>query len=291
MSNIYSIATPVAWGKRSELRIRVPKSEKGFNWYRDSSDWKPFHHDSAAYNPGRARNQNITVGVSFGATRELSFLNAKNGTRIYFPQTNGMMFAFGRDVNINWKHGINALPEEEHNGKGRISIVLWGLSPKFTEEDNSPGMLLDNSGGGGHNMHNGHGHNSSRNNAGRGGGGNGGRGGGRREDSRERRPNRQNDNGPRDDDRSRQQPRNDDRRPEDRNREVREPRREDRPERGVDDRSNRRDRSRDRVNSRNETGRDNNNRDNRDSRGGGGGERNTSRGDDRPARERSRDRV
>ena len=68
-----------------------------FNWYRDSADWKPFHHDSAAFNPERARNQNITVGVSFGVTRELAFLHAKNNTKIYFPQTNGMMFSFGRD--------------------------------------------------------------------------------------------------------------------------------------------------------------------------------------------------
>lgn len=66
----------------------------------------------------KARNQNITVGVSFGATRELAFLNANNGTKIYFPQTNGMLFSFGRDVNINWKHGINALPEDEQDGKG-----------------------------------------------------------------------------------------------------------------------------------------------------------------------------
>jgi hypothetical protein len=27
-----------------------------FNWYRDSSDWKPFHHDSAAYNPQRGKD-------------------------------------------------------------------------------------------------------------------------------------------------------------------------------------------------------------------------------------------
>ena len=33
-----------------------------------------------------AKNQNITVGVSFGATRELAFLHATNGTKIYFPQ-------------------------------------------------------------------------------------------------------------------------------------------------------------------------------------------------------------
>lgn len=83
-----------------------------FNWYTSSADWKPFHHDSAAFNPDRAKNQNITVGVSFGSTRELAFLNAKSGERIYFPQTNGMLFSFGRDVNILWKHGINALKEE-----------------------------------------------------------------------------------------------------------------------------------------------------------------------------------
>lgn len=65
-----------------------------FNWYRDANDWKPFHHDSAAFNRDRAKKQNITVGVSFGATRELAFLHAKNNTRIYFPQTNGMLFRY-----------------------------------------------------------------------------------------------------------------------------------------------------------------------------------------------------
>ena len=68
-----------------------------FNWYRDSSDWKPFHHDSAAFNFQRAQNQNITIGISLGVTRELAFLHAKTNTKIYFPQTNGMMFSFGRD--------------------------------------------------------------------------------------------------------------------------------------------------------------------------------------------------
>ncbi|KAF0774260.1 hypothetical protein AaE_002039, partial [Aphanomyces astaci] len=109
--------------KRTGEYFNMKQGSQGtrFNWYRDSSDWKPFHHDSAAYNPHRARNQNITVGVSFGSERELSFLHAKNGSRIYFPQTNGMLFAFGRDVNINWKHGVNALANEHFSGKGRIS--------------------------------------------------------------------------------------------------------------------------------------------------------------------------
>ena len=66
----------------------------------------------AAFNPHRARNQNITVGVSFGSTRELAFLHADTKNKAYFPQTNGMLFSFGRDVNIHWKHGINALPDE-----------------------------------------------------------------------------------------------------------------------------------------------------------------------------------
>ena len=81
-----------------------------FNWYRDSSDWKPFHHDSAAFNPQRAKNQNITVGVSFGAMRELAFIHAQQKVnnqqdkcKLYFPQTNNGVFSFGRDANIRWK--------------------------------------------------------------------------------------------------------------------------------------------------------------------------------------------
>ena len=75
----------------------------------------------AAFNPHRARNQNITVGVSFGSTRELAFLHADTKNKAYFPQTNGMLFSFGRDVNIRWKHGINALPDE---GTITIHIIL-----------------------------------------------------------------------------------------------------------------------------------------------------------------------
>ena len=132
-----------------------------FNWYRDSSDWKPFHHDSAAFNPQRAKNQNITVGVSFGATRELAFVRAyekesiddmqheefqshhgnRKKVRIYFPQTNNGVFSFGRDANILWKHGVNALAPEDQDGKGRISIILWGLAENVLEESCSPPLL------------------------------------------------------------------------------------------------------------------------------------------------------
>jgi len=128
--------------------FKIEKKSIGtrFNWYRDSSDWKPFHHDSAAFNPRRAQTQNITVGVSFGACRELAFIRAQpqqsgDKVKIYFPQTNNGVFSFGRDVNILWKHGVNALAEEDQDGKGRISIILWGLAEGVLEEEGSPPLL------------------------------------------------------------------------------------------------------------------------------------------------------
>lgn len=112
-----------------------------FNWYRDEKDWKAFHHDSAAFNVDRAKKQNITVGISLGGTRELAFLHAKNKTKIYFPQPNGTLFSFGRDVNITWRHGINAIAEEKQRDIGRISIIVWGLASNVEEESESPNMI------------------------------------------------------------------------------------------------------------------------------------------------------
>lgn len=137
--------------------FNISKSNVGtrFNWYRDSSDWKPFHHDSAAFNPQRAKNQNITVGASFGSMRELAFIRASeekqdqqqqqqqkgNKCRLYFPQSNNGVFSFGRDANIHWKHGVNALHPDEQDGKGRISIILWGLAKDAIDEEGSPPLL------------------------------------------------------------------------------------------------------------------------------------------------------
>ena len=86
------------------------------------------------------------MGVSFGATRELAFVRAEplqndDKVRLYFPQTNNGVFSFGRDANILWKHGINALPPDQQDGKGRISIILWGLAMDVMEEEGSPPLL------------------------------------------------------------------------------------------------------------------------------------------------------
>lgn len=54
-----------------------------------------------------------------------------------------MLFHFGRDVNITWKHGVNALPKREQNGLGRISIILWGLTKDVIDEKGSPPLLTN----------------------------------------------------------------------------------------------------------------------------------------------------
>ena len=50
-----------------------------FNWYRDSSEWKPFHHDAAALKEKFARTQNFTLAVSFGAEREAAGGSQESG--------------------------------------------------------------------------------------------------------------------------------------------------------------------------------------------------------------------
>lgn len=96
------------------------------NLYSDSSEWKPFHHDAAAVKPDKAKTQNLTVAVSFGAERDAAFEHAKTKTVISLPQPNGSIYTFGKDVNIMWKHGILQVPPEKENNKGRISIIAWG---------------------------------------------------------------------------------------------------------------------------------------------------------------------
>ena len=52
-----------------------------------------------------------------------------------------MMFTFGRDVNIRMKHGINALCPDDQDGKGGVSIILWGWVPGIEEKEDSLMML------------------------------------------------------------------------------------------------------------------------------------------------------
>lgn len=96
------------------------------NWYRDSNEWKPYHHDAAAVKKDKAKTQNFTVGVSFGLERDASFEHATHRTRITVPLENGTVYTFSDIVNIEWRHGILQYPKDKYVDKGRISIIAWG---------------------------------------------------------------------------------------------------------------------------------------------------------------------
>jgi CCCH-type zinc finger len=95
-----------------------------FNWYKDTAQWKPFHFDAAAVDPKKAETQNFTVAVSFGATRDAAFEDARTKTVVSMPQPDGYVYAFCKDTNILWRHGI--LKDPEPRKEGRISVIAWG---------------------------------------------------------------------------------------------------------------------------------------------------------------------
>ncbi|XP_023331836.1 uncharacterized protein LOC111703967 [Eurytemora carolleeae] len=96
------------------------------NWYRNSSEWKPFHHDAAAIKEEKAKQSNLTVAVSFGLERDAAFEHAKTKTIISSPQPNGSVYVFGRDINVLWRHGILQMPPEKAREEGRVSVIAWG---------------------------------------------------------------------------------------------------------------------------------------------------------------------
>lgn len=106
-----------------------------FNLYRDDKDWKPFHFDASAIKPEKAKIQNITVGVSFGRTREIAFEDALEGKGhrrvVSLPMCNGYTYAFCRDINTNWRHGVPPISEDKRTNKSRISIIAWGWSDQI----------------------------------------------------------------------------------------------------------------------------------------------------------------
>lgn len=95
-----------------------------YNLYEKGDEWKPYHFDAAAIDPQKAKVQNITIGVSFGAERSISFQHAKNKTRIDFTLQNSICYAFGSKVNTSWRHGV---PPKYNEKNGRISIICWGF--------------------------------------------------------------------------------------------------------------------------------------------------------------------
>uniref|UniRef100_A0A6C0LCM3 C3H1-type domain-containing protein n=1 Tax=viral metagenome TaxID=1070528 RepID=A0A6C0LCM3_9ZZZZ len=104
------------------------------NFYKESY-WKPYHHDASALKQDKEKTQNITVGVSFGETRDFSFesthKNINDRIRLNFPLDNGTVYSFGNKVNIDFRHGIPPLKNNKNTNNsynGRFSIIIWGYS-------------------------------------------------------------------------------------------------------------------------------------------------------------------
>jgi hypothetical protein len=66
------------------------------NYYTEI-DYKPFHHDSHAYTNGI--KEDITIGLSLGDSRDLSFRHVESGQIFKFPQNNGDVFSFDHLTN------------------------------------------------------------------------------------------------------------------------------------------------------------------------------------------------
>lgn len=92
------------------------------NYYGNGNHWKPFHHDSHAYG-AKGQREDITIGLSLGATRGLAFLHEPSKKTFNFPQLNGDVFAFTSEVNNRFMHGV---PKGPIDCGERFSIIVWG---------------------------------------------------------------------------------------------------------------------------------------------------------------------
>ena len=126
--------------KRMADYFNVDVKATRFNLYHND-DWKPYHHDAAAIDPHKAKTQNITICLSLGETREVSFQHASGDRRVVnVSLPNGSIYTFSNLINTTWRHGIppkvceaprigdTNQPKVSRESLGRISIVIWGYS-------------------------------------------------------------------------------------------------------------------------------------------------------------------
>lgn len=100
------------------LQVKVKATR--INYYANGADWKPYHRDSHKIVDGE--REDITIGLSLGANRELSFLHVASNNKFSFPQNNGDLFAFTDEVNADFKHGV---PKTKVSIGERFSIIMW----------------------------------------------------------------------------------------------------------------------------------------------------------------------
>mmetsp|Transcript_4352 Transcript_4352/g.10172 ORF Transcript_4352/g.10172 Transcript_4352/m.10172 type:complete len:435 (+) Transcript_4352:15-1319(+) len=100
----------------TQFKVRPIRSI--LNCYRDGKDWTSYHSDQ--YFEG----VNMTVGASFGSTRNISFQHLQvPGSNFEFPQENGDVFAFTEEVNSEFRHAVLPNPKAK---APRVSVIIWG---------------------------------------------------------------------------------------------------------------------------------------------------------------------
>lgn len=109
--------------KKLEAAFGLRVGASRLNLYRSSGDYKPLHYD-------RGRDSNgvpqVTVGASFGITRELTMVHVKSGLAVSFPQQNGDVFAFTPELNTVFTHGVPRQRGQVEDGP-RLSLIIWGV--------------------------------------------------------------------------------------------------------------------------------------------------------------------
>ncbi len=103
----------------SHCNVKVVETR--LNFYKDGNDWKPFHQDRHAY--GNIK-ENYTMGISLGGERQIDFKHIKTKSKFSFPQKNGDLFAFDKEINQLFEHGV---PKDHTQKSERFSIIAWAI--------------------------------------------------------------------------------------------------------------------------------------------------------------------
>eukprot|EP00747_Dinoflagellata_sp_TGD_P204758 gnl/TRDRNA2_/TRDRNA2_78461_c0_seq1.p1 gnl/TRDRNA2_/TRDRNA2_78461_c0~~gnl/TRDRNA2_/TRDRNA2_78461_c0_seq1.p1 ORF type:complete len:324 (-),score=47.44 gnl/TRDRNA2_/TRDRNA2_78461_c0_seq1:144-1115(-) len=125
---------------RLEATFGIEASATRLNFYRSGHDYKPLHRDRGRGPDGAPT---VTVGASFGAPRELTFMHIKSGMVTTFPQSNGDVFAFTPELNDVFMHGIPRLDDNRLEDQPRLSLILWGSRVTDMRRKNAGEVVSD----------------------------------------------------------------------------------------------------------------------------------------------------
>jgi hypothetical protein len=116
------------------FNIRVEATR--LNVFRGKDQFKYYHHDRASFNSKAAEKQNFTICLNLGRTRTIGFRHEKTKAIVTIPVSDGQIYCFSSQVNIDWEHAV--LKDEDTKRMGeekiergeedieRMSIVVWG---------------------------------------------------------------------------------------------------------------------------------------------------------------------